>query len=149
MKVLSAAIGLWVGLLLSAVHGQEAKAKNQDVDALQGVWTGWVVEGKGKRTDDGFVNVELKIKGDTISAKGLGGMKEGPLGEGTYRLSVVGDKKVMDATRSVNPGKGKSYLGLYELEKDTLRWCVANPGLERPTEMLTRKGQFLMVLKRK
>jgi uncharacterized protein (TIGR03067 family) len=127
---------------------QEAKDKSPDFKALQGVWRGWVVEGKGKRIDEGFVNVELTIKGDTIVAKSLGGMKDGPLGEGTYQLSVAGDKKIMDGTRTVNPSKGKSYLGICELEGDTLRWCVANPGLDRPTEMLSRKGQFLMVLKR-
>ncbi len=118
-----------------------------DSKALEGTWRGWVVEGKGETSDRGLVQLELVIKGDRIVAKQLNG-KEGSLGEGTYRLSVLGKQKAIDATRTSAPAKGRTHQGIYALEGDTLRWCVANPNGDRPTEFVTRRGQFLLILKR-
>lgn len=146
--MVGAALALVLTLQLPPLAAPQDKT-DADLKALQGTWQGWVVEGKGKKIDAGFVHVELIIKKDTIVARGLGGMKEGPLGEGTFKLSLSGPFKLMDATRTSMPSKGKTYLGIYEIDGDTLKWCVANPNQDRPEELLTRRGQFLMILKRK
>ena len=44
--------------------------------------------------------------------------------------------------------KGETYLGIYKIEGDTLKWCVAVPGSERPSEFATSGSDFLLVLKR-
>ena len=126
---------------------QDGEPTDADLRALQGVWRGWVVEGKGEKPDAGPVQLQIVVKKDTIVATRLGG-KEESLGEGTFRLTIAGAEKRIDATRSVAPAKGRTHLGIYDLDKDTLKWCVANPNQERPTEMLTRRGQFLLILKR-
>ncbi len=118
-----------------------------DSKALEGTWRGWVVEGKGETPNQGPVQLELVIKGDRIVATQLNG-KAASLGEGTYHLSVVGQHKAIDATRTSAPGKGRTHPGIYALKGDTLKWCVANPNGDRPTEFVTRRGQFLLILKR-
>ncbi len=54
----------------------------------------------------------------------------------------------MDATHAEGRRKGQTYLGIYLLEGDTLKWCVSTPGNERPTEFATKGSNFLLVMKR-
>jgi uncharacterized protein (TIGR03067 family) len=146
---------LALGLLLTVCPLNVAPAPAQGKDAaeadrkaLQGTWRGWVVEGKSEKADRGPVHLELIIDGDRITAKRLEAATPLDLGEGTYRLSANGNVKTIDAKRTRAPGKGQSYAGIYAIEGDTFRWCVANPNQERPTELVTRRGQFLLILKR-
>jgi uncharacterized protein (TIGR03067 family) len=123
-------------------------ALGQDAKVLEGTWRGWVVEGKGETPDRGPVHLELVVRGDRITARRLDG-KDGPgLGEGTFKLAVAGKLRTIDATRSSAPGKGRTHQGIYTLEGDTLRWCVSNPNGERPGDFVTKRGQFLLILKR-
>jgi hypothetical protein len=36
--------------------------------------------------------------------------------------------------------EGKTMLGIYDLQGDTLRFCFADPGKERPTNFTTKAG---------
>jgi len=114
--------------------------------ALDGVWRGFTVEGKGERPDRGPVQLELTIKGDHITARRLDGNKEG-LGEGDYRITP-GQPATMDATEVRARGRARTYLGILSQEGDTLRWCVATPNNPRPTEFETKRPNFLLVLRR-
>jgi uncharacterized protein (TIGR03067 family) len=117
-----------------------------DRKTLNGVWKGWVVEGKGDHPNQRRMAVTLTIKGNTITGMQSDGKD---LGEGTYSLRTVNGSNRLDATRTANPGRGQSYNGIYSLERDTLRWCVSNPpGREAPSELQSKTGQFLMILQR-
>jgi uncharacterized protein (TIGR03067 family) len=63
------------------------------------------------------------------------------------------DMSVVDAEGQHAAYKGKTSLGIYELKGDTLRWCAAEPGMDRrPTEFTNSQGdaKFMLVeLKRK
>ena len=115
--------------------------------SLDGVWKGFVVEGKGEKADRGPVHLELTIKGDVITAKRFDGQDTQDMGGGTYKITP-GKTVIMDATETKPNGKGRTYLGILSLEGDTLKWCVATPNNERPTEFESKKPQFLLILKR-
>ncbi len=135
------AVLLVVALLVAALGQSDDRAK------IQGVWSGYVVEGRGERPDRGPVRLsEINIKADRITGKD--GNKD--LGEGSYTGDVRTNPRQMDTTGLSGEQKGKTYLGIYSLDGDTLKWCTANPGKPRPTEFISRPsaGQFLMVLKR-
>jgi uncharacterized protein (TIGR03067 family) len=138
-----------LALLLSllAISGISA-APPTDPEKLQGVWRGWVVNGKGEKPDQGPVNLEVTVQGDRITAKQLNPGADPNLGEGTFQLTVAAAARTIDATRTSMPGKGQTYAGIYELDGDSWRWCVSPKKGERPTEFVTRKGQFLLILKR-
>ena len=122
---------------------QNDRAKERE--KLAGTWQGFVVNGKGENPNAGPVKLEVIIAGDKMTAKDLqSGNKS--MGEGTYKLDLA--KKTIDPTGNAGPEIGKSYLGIYSLEGDTLKWCVANPGKARPTQFVTKTGQFLLILKR-
>ena len=44
-----------------------------------------------------------------------------------------------------NPDKGKTMLGIYELDGDTLKMCLTKPGNERPRDFTTKLGEPRMV----
>jgi uncharacterized protein (TIGR03067 family) len=119
-----------------------------DLKKLSGVWKGWVVEGRGDDPKQRRIAIQLTIKDNTIIAI-EDGKKD--LGEGTFTIKHSRDGKQLDATRTKGPGSksGATYLGIYSLDGDTLKWCVGNPpGKARPDELRSKTGQFLMVLTR-
>jgi uncharacterized protein (TIGR03067 family) len=46
----------------------------------------------------------------------------------------------IDYTLAAGPQKGKKQLGVYEVDGDTARYCMAAPGKPRPTALVTRAG---------
>ena len=90
---------------------------------------------------------EVVIKNGVITAKD--GKSIG-LGEGTYSLDLKANPHMLDSKGTGGKTAGKSYLGIYKFNGDTLEWCAANPGIPRPTAFYTKpQVQFHMVLTRK
>jgi uncharacterized protein (TIGR03067 family) len=48
--------------------------------------------------------------------------------------------KTIDYVMTGGPTKGKTQLGIYELDGDTVKFCFAAPGKERPKEFTTEEG---------
>jgi uncharacterized protein (TIGR03067 family) len=121
-------------------------AADRDRDQLVGTWQGFVVEGRGANPNDGPVKIEVVITRDRITARDLRADKS--LGEGTYKLDSAKKLKEIDATGSVSGRRSRTFLGIYEIEGDTLKWCADNVGKGRPAEFLSQRGQYLLILKR-
>jgi uncharacterized protein (TIGR03067 family) len=140
-------LGLAVLLVCGPLSGPAgADDAPAEVPKLDGVWRGFTVLGKGENPDRGPVHLELTIKGDHIDAKRLDGQSL-PMTEGTYTI-VPGKPMQMDGTETNARGRKRVYLGICELTGDTLKWCVATPRNERPTDFETKRPQFLVILKR-
>ena len=122
---------------------------DKDRKSLVGTWQGYVVEGKGENPNRGAVHLEIVITPDKMTSTDLQTPSKS-FGEGTFRLDASAKLKTLDPIGTGGPEKGKAYLGIYILEGDTLKWCVANPGKPRPQEFASKTGagQFLMILKR-
>jgi uncharacterized protein (TIGR03067 family) len=135
------------GLLAVAPAGsQNAAGEAAERKSLEGTWEGWVLEGRGTRTDRGPVRLaKVVIQGDRISA--TDGKLD--LGAGTFTLDLGQNPRRLDSVGTDGQPRGRNFLGIYTLEGDTLRWCAANPGKPRPTEFITKPAvQFYMFLKR-
>ena len=63
-------------------------------------------------------------------------------------LDLTKKPRRMDATYTKGSEKGKTYLGIYSLEGDTLKWCVNVSQDERPAKFATGGSNFLLILKR-
>jgi hypothetical protein len=116
-----------------------------DLD-LNGVWRGFVVEGKGEQPNRGSVHLQLTIVGNRIAAQRLDG-QGGSLGQGVYQIATE-RFYLMDATEVRARGKGRTYLGICKFGPDLMKWCVATPGNKRPADFETKGSQFLLILKR-
>ena len=122
--------------------GQAARKK------LVGVWTGYAVEGKGETPNRGPVHFEITISTELIKAKQFKGKDTLDLGEGTYEIVPDKSPNHLDGRKKLdNPNRKEIWLGIYELNGDTLKWCVSRK--TRPTEFETKQGAFLLILKRK
>lgn len=112
---------------------------------LDGTWRGWVVDQGGRN----HMELELTIRGSRIDGREIG-TKQAPdgLGGGTYLLAGDGRRGNLDADGTSGSVDGRHFMGIYERDGDTLRWCVSNRGRQRPQQMATDRGNYLLVLRR-
>lgn len=63
----------------------------------------------------------------------------------THGDTMAGKYHTYDAQYTEGPNKGKTILGIYELNGDTLKLAWDSPGKDRPTEFTTKAGTDLVV----
>jgi uncharacterized protein (TIGR03067 family) len=132
---------------LTAFATMQTVAAQTDRDKLVGTWLGYAVAGKGETPDQGPVKLELVITKELIKARQFKGKDVLDLGEGTFLLDLGKAPNIMDATKKLdNPNRKETWVGIYNLDGDTLKWCVGRK--VRPTEFATGQGAFLIILKR-
>jgi uncharacterized protein (TIGR03067 family) len=129
-----------------ALQGAEAD-EQQERKEFVGVWKGFTVEGRGENPDRGPVKLELRIAEKTMKGLEFKGTNTVDHGEGEFALDLRQSPKHLDAWQTNERGRKVSYVGIYTLERDTLKWCVS-PQKARPETFETKKGQFLLILKR-
>ena len=131
-------------LTLSAFAADDAAERKK----LEGTWQGFVVDGAGQNPKQGRVRItEMVITADKITSKGGQGES---LGVGTFKLGVSGDLKTIDGIGTGGPAANKTYLGIYSVDGDTLKWCTSNPGKARPDQFKTvPPSQAYLILTRK
>ena len=120
------------------------KAGKKDEARIQGTWSVVSGEKEGKKVPKGEVN-DFKV---TFGAGGkLMATHDGKDVEGTYQLDPAKKPRQIDVTID---GRDGVFKGIYTLQKDTLKLCLAHPPEERPTEFATQEGvrSILLVLKR-
>ena len=139
-------LGVFAAITSIPLMAQEAEKVNRE--KLIGVWNGYAVEGKGENPDRGPVKLELTITKELIKAKQFKGKEVLDLGEGTFEIRPDMSPDHLDGDKKLdNPNRKEIWLGIYQLEGDTLKWCVGRK--TRPTEFETKQGAFLLILKRK
>ena len=112
---------------------QEA-AKNMDFEKLQGAWA--VIEYEtenGKLNADALKNhAKLNIKGNMYSWGSSGG--------GTFKIDPTKSPKTVDYYPSIGGDPKQIWQGIYEVDGDTFRDCIAPPGKPRPRDFSTPPG---------
>ena len=90
--------------------------------------------------------MELTITSNTIKGVQFQGERTMDHGTGTYTLNQTNRPAWLDATKPRGNNSQDSWVGIYTLDSDTLKWCVRKK--ERPTELATKDRAFLLILKR-
>ena len=74
----------------------------------------------------------------------------GKLVHGDFKIDPLAKPKTIDIIFTEGPGKGHSQKGIYELDGDTQKICIAMPDQPRPTEFVTspESGHIIEILKR-
>jgi uncharacterized protein (TIGR03067 family) len=57
-----------------------------------------------------------------------------------YTIDPSRKPKTIDYMMTEGPTKGKTHLGIYELDGDTVKFCFAAPGKGRPTDFTAKDG---------
>jgi uncharacterized protein (TIGR03067 family) len=131
-------------LLLAADIPDESLVK-QDLKKLEGTWKCISLEVGGKKLPDEKLketNLRLVVKGDKWIIKSANLESEV-----SYKIDPTKKPKAIDTKHP----KGKTNLGIYELEGDRLKFCDAgHADRERPKEFTSEAGtpQSLWVFER-
>jgi uncharacterized protein (TIGR03067 family) len=71
--------------------------------------------------------------------------------KGTFKTDATKKPKTIDMVVKEVRNDGKTIVGIYEQDGDTLKWCAAEPGTtERPTELSSgdRSKRLFVTLRR-
>lgn len=144
-------VAILMGILIVTASSRAADAP-PPADAAErakfvGVWAGYAVNGKGENPDAGPAKLELTITETTITGIEIKNGVRVDHGQGEFTLDLTADPRHLDGRQTNARGRARNYVGIYTLEGNTLKWCVS-PQKERPTTFETKKGQFLLILKR-
>ena len=118
-------LGSLMAVLLGSadpVWGEDAK---RDQDKIQGTWqaTEGIANGKPVPKEQ-LEPMKVVFSGEKMSIFTLDGDGKETV-ENTFRLGPSKKPKVIDAMRVEGVGKGKTTLGIYELDGDTLKLCIS------------------------
>jgi uncharacterized protein (TIGR03067 family) len=122
------------------------KQNAKELEPFQGTWKIAALEVEGNKLDiDDFKETRLTVKGDTFTMATAGATYKG-----TFKIDSAKKPKMIDMSYTDGPEKGKTSLGIYEIDGDTWKICIGLTGKERPKEFATKadSGHALEVLKR-
>jgi uncharacterized protein (TIGR03067 family) len=137
---------LAAGLVLAAEAPTDDAAK-KDLEKFQGTWTTVRVEENGEKVPEGELRgLTLTVEGDKRTVRQRGKV----LARGTFKLDASESPKQIDITLEAGDAKGRTFRGIYELEGDWQKVCLALEGGERPKEFSAKagSGHLLQVFKR-
>lgn len=122
-------------------------AAKADRAKLQGAWQVVKVVSDGiEVAEAGIAKMEVIIKDDKLTRK-----EDEDEEENTFTLDAGKEPRAFDLTPTSEERKDKKVQGIYKLDGDTLKLCLANPGKARPKEFASKPetDHELIVLTRK
>jgi uncharacterized protein (TIGR03067 family) len=117
-----------------------------DIDKLQGVWNIVALEMDARAIPASMLGgAKIAIEGARFTSTGMGAEYNG-----TVEIDERASPRHFDLKFETGPEKGNTNRGIYELDGDTWRICLATRGPNRPAEFTTKAGTgiALEVLKR-
>jgi uncharacterized protein (TIGR03067 family) len=148
LPLLGIASILAVASLLTAADESKEDAIKKDRKKYEGTWRVVSLEINGnKSAEEDAKKITVVNKEDSRWILQVDGQE---ITEGTSEIDPTKKPKTIDFMPTEGEGKGKIYLGIYELGDDTRKLCYAEPGQERPTEFSAPAGSrhTLVVFKR-
>jgi uncharacterized protein (TIGR03067 family) len=129
--------------LVLGTSAQENGKKEQD--KLQGKWqiAKMEIEGKELPPDD-LAKLKITIEGDKLITTKDSGEQE----KNAFKLDASKKLPTIDVTPQTGPAEGQTLQGIYALEGDTLKMCLALPGVDRPAAFAAGDMRVLITLKR-
>lgn len=126
-------------LLLGAQDSQPARqahdeTEKRELEKLSGVWMQ-----AGDNVPPENLTATLNYKGREFEGK----LGDKVLFTGEVKLDPTQSPKQLDLTLDTGPNQGKTFLGVYELDAENYRGCLALPGKPRPKSLIPepRTGQ--------
>ncbi len=127
---------------------KKREAEKKEVAMFQGTWRTVSIENDGESAvpEDELKELVLTIEGNKRTLK----VGDAVRSVGTYRLDPAQKPKAIDITVSEGPLKDKTVRGIYEIDGETQKICLALDGETRPKEFTSKpgSGHLLQVFRR-
>src|SRR5437764_606682 len=133
---MSATVVLVGAFLLVAADGGSDTVK-KEMAQLEGEWSMVSGSADGFALPDDYVKTGKRTAKDGVTTIMLGGRL---FFAAKYTIDPTKKPKAIDYQFTEGPTKGKTQLGIYELDGDTVKFCFAAPGKERPTDFTADAG---------
>jgi uncharacterized protein (TIGR03067 family) len=136
------------GLVLEVLRREKPAADKDAVRAerkrLAGTWQALTYELDGnKASAEDMKGIQLVIDAEGKTQA----RRDGSVFiASTTRIDPTAKPKTIDITFTEGEGTGKTALGIYNLEGETLTICRAAPGKDRPTEFTGKAGSGLTLM---
>lgn len=140
-------VSLAVGGLLSAGDDEKALAIQKDRKMYEGTWrvVSLVVNGQTAELDGKKITVVNHLDGTWSLHENDKDISKGP-----SQIDPKQRLKTIDFTPSEGAGRGKNFLGIYEIGEQTRKLCFVESGKDRPTDFTSEpgSGRVFVVLER-
>ena len=132
---------LLVGLGLPKASGDpKDDAFTKELKAMAGTWRSVFAENNGNKTSEEMLK-EIRWIRDADGKWAMQRDDKTVLEWTVRKIDGIKKPKTIDLEVTVGHHKGVVYRGIYELDGDTLRVCLAQPeSAERPSEFSAHKG---------
>jgi uncharacterized protein (TIGR03067 family) len=125
-----------VVLALVGADGAEDAVKKEMI-LLDGEWSMESGEANGFSLPKESVKSGKRVAKDGETTISIGGQV---YLKAKFTIDPTKKPKAIDYAMTEGPTKGKTHLGIYELDGDTVKFCFAAPGKDRPTEFTAKEG---------
>jgi uncharacterized protein (TIGR03067 family) len=125
---------LAVLVLICSSGAQDAK---KEMAQLEGHWSMVSGQADGQAMPQELVKTGKRVAKDGETSITIAGQV---LFKAKFRIDPTKKPRTIDYTMTAGPTKGKTHLGIYELQGDTVRFCFAAPGKDRPTEFTAKES---------
>ena len=137
MKRVRIALLLTLTAMAFTVRGEDSPAIKKELTLLQGEWSMVSGTANGESMPEEFRKQMKRVcKGDEITATMAGQI----FLRAKITIDPTKTPKTIDYAMTDGLTKGKTQLGIYEIDGDTLKSCFSAPGAERPTDFSSKAG---------
>jgi uncharacterized protein (TIGR03067 family) len=128
---------LAVAVLMAVAPVMAEDAAKKEMAQLEGEWSMVSGELNGATIPEAMVKTGKRIAKDGETTIYFGKQLNF---KAKFRIDPAKKPKAIDYTMTAGPTKGKTHLGIYELDGDTVKFCFAAPGKDRPTDFTAKEG---------
>jgi uncharacterized protein (TIGR03067 family) len=130
------------GALMAAAGAGQGEPSRNDLDKLRGTWMTVSLMNDGKTLVDEKATskkgpiTKLVYDGNTWMIK----VGDKTVASGSFKIDATKMPREIDIMDESGVNNDKTKLGIYELDGDTYKYCLAPAGKPRPTEFSSNAG---------
>ncbi len=129
-------VPLVVVLVLAADAGAQSPVK-KEMSQLEGEWSMVSGVANGMAMPEATAKTGKRVAKDGETTVTLGGQV---YFKAKFNIDPTKKPKAIDYIMTEGPSKGKTQLGIYDLDGDVVKFCFAAPGGDRPTDFTANEG---------